>query len=59
MEDDGATTSHVKRAAVSTSGNIPDQGVADRVATPVSESMAHADAAVVASTEATKTPPPV
>ena len=58
VEDDGATTSHVKRAAISTSGDIPDQGVADKVVAPVSEPMAQADAAVVASTEVAKTPPP-
>ena len=28
VEDDGATTSHGKRAAVSASGDIPEQGVA-------------------------------
>ena len=58
VEDDGATTSHGKRAAVSTSGDIPEQGVADKVVAPVSEPVAQATAAVVASTNTTKTPPP-
>ena len=59
VEDDGATSSHGKRAAVSTSGDIPEQDVADKVVLPISEPVAQAGAAVVASTEATKTPPPV
>ena len=59
VEDDGATSSRGKRAAVFSSGDIPEQDVADKVVPPISEPVAQAGAAVVASTEAVKTPPPV
>ena len=59
VEDDGATSSRGKRAAVFSSGDIPEQDVADQVVPPISEPVTQAGAAVVASTEAVKTPPPV
>ena len=58
VEDDGATSSYRKRATVSSSGDIPEQDVADKVVPPVSEPVVQASAAA-ASTEAVKTPPPV
>ena len=59
VEDDGATSSCGKRAAVFSSGDIPEPDVADKVVPPISEPVTQAGAAVVASTEAVKTPPPV